>query len=83
MRYIVEESLENFHFWSGGKDTADVLTHEDFETLENMLDTDYMLDGRDLMTDTQINDYFWFERDNIAQILGFDDWEELEVDHNN
>lgn len=29
-------------------------------------------------TDTQINDFLWFERDFIAQHLGFSDWEHLD-----
>ena len=34
----------------------------------------------DGMTDTQVNDLFWFEEDFIAQILGYRNWEELEED---
>lgn len=29
------------------------------------------------MTDTEFNDFFWFETDYIAQILDYEDWEEL------
>lgn len=29
------------------------------------------------MEETQINDYFWFETDQIAVQLGYDDWEAL------
>ena len=29
-------------------------------------------------SDTAINDLLWFERDNIAEWLGFSDWDELE-----
>lgn len=34
------------------------------------------------MSETEINDLFWFEEDTIAQWLGFDDFEALERDHN-
>lgn len=29
------------------------------------------------MTDTEFNDFFWFETDYIAKILDYEDWEEL------
>lgn len=78
MRYIVEQSLNNFPFWSGGKDTADVLTYEELETLDSLLETEFA-DDCELSTDTEINDFFWFERDTIAGRLGYSDWEDLEA----
>ena len=33
--------------------------------------------GDELPTDTEINDFVWFERDTIAQHLGYDDFDEL------
>ena len=76
-------SLENFQAWSGGKDTMDSLSHSDLETLEQHL-TELYPDG---MTDTELNDFLWFERDTIADLLGYrnadamfnqdsDSWEE-------
>lgn len=29
------------------------------------------------MTDTEFNDFFWFETGFIAKSLGYEDWEEL------
>jgi len=29
-------------------------------------------------TDTDINDFLWFERDQIAEYLGYKDWDEFE-----
>lgn len=78
MKYYKEESLSNFEFWSGAKDRAEVLTVEDFDNIEAQLE-DLYPDG---MSETDINDFFWFEEDTIAQMLGFSDWEELERDHN-
>ena len=77
MKYTVEESLRNFQFWSGAKDTAEQLTEEQFDQIESILEDCYP-DG---MTDTQINDIFWFECDWIADQLGFEDWKSL-VKHN-
>lgn len=63
-------SLSNFKFWSGAVDRTSKLTSDDFETIENVL-TDMYPDG---MTDTELNDFFWFEEDFIAECLGFDCW---------
>jgi hypothetical protein len=77
MKYFVEESLSNFNFWSGGKDRADLLTSEQFDTVEQMMEEIEPADG---WSDTAINDFFWFEFDTIAQCLGYADEEHLEAD---
>ena len=74
MKYLVEESLANFDFWSGAKQTADELTYKDFEEIEGILECS---NTGDYMTDTEINDFFWFEDDTIAEWLGYEDWEDL------
>lgn len=76
MKYVCEDSLYNFKFWSGGKDTADVLTYEELETLDSLLENIFCEEPPP--TDTEINDFFWFERDTIAEWLGYTDWEDLE-----
>ena len=73
MVYTVEESLRNFNFWCGAKDTAEQLTTGQIDQIEMVLEDCYP-DG---MTDTQINDIFWFEQDWIAESLGFRSWEHL------
>ena len=75
MKYIVEESLSNFNAWSGGKDTKDELTEDQLEQVEEFIDEIFI---DDIPTETQINDILWFERDLIAQHLGFSDWEHLD-----
>lgn len=77
MKYYVEESLSNFQFWSGAKDRAALLTTEQFDTVEQMLEEMEPADG---WSDTAINDLFWFEFDTIAQWLGYADEEHLEKD---
>lgn len=67
MKIICEKSLENFEAWSGGKDTMDALSHSDLEKLEQHLE-ELNPDG---MTDTELNDFLWFERDTIADLLGY------------
>ena len=76
MRYQVEENIHNFPFWSGAKDTIAELTYDEMNSLEQLIEE--IFDGRDeLPTDTEINDFVWFERDTIAQHLGYEDFEEL------
>lgn len=77
MRYYVEDSLSNFEFWSGAKRGADLLTTEQFDTVESMMEDAEPGDG---WSDTAINDFFWFEFDTIAQWLGYADEEHLEAD---
>lgn len=74
MKIYSEINLENFEAWSGGADTLRTLTHEQCETLEIIIDELYP-DG---MSDTELNDLLWFERDSIVEWLGFEDWEALE-----
>ena len=78
MKIYKEESLNNFEFWSGGRDRAEVLTYEQMEQVEAILE-DLYPDGID---ETEINDLFWFEEDTIAEWLGFESFEKLEK-HNN
>lgn len=77
MKITKEVSLENFEAWSGGRDTLNELTHSECEQLESQLE-DLYPDG---MEETQVNDILWFERDWIAECLGYKDWEHLERDH--
>ena len=66
--------LYDFDAWSGGRDTLNVLTREQTEQLQFILDDTYP-EG---FEDTALNDLLWFERDWIADMLGFEDWEDLE-----
>lgn len=72
-----EISLDCFEAWSGAEDTLRVLTESDCRTIECLLE-DLYPEG---MTETQLNDILWFERDWLAEMLGFEDWEALEEDH--
>lgn len=77
MTYKVENSLKCFGAWSGGKDTLDVLIEKgDCEEVEAIIDSLYA-DG-EIPTETAINDLLWFERDWIAQELGYADWDAYE-----
>lgn len=73
MKIICETRLENFEAWSGGKDTMNDLSHSDCERLEQHIEELYP-DG---ITDTQLNDFLWFERDTISDLLGYRNYEAL------
>ena len=73
MTIKTEQSLRSFEFWSGAKANAEMMTAEELDSVENELEAMYP-DG---MTDTEINDFFWFEEDTIADWLGYNSFEEL------
>lgn len=68
-----EESLKDFQFWSGAKYLASRLTEKEFDIIEELLE-DLYPDG---MEETEINDFFWFDGDTIAQVLGYEDEDAL------
>ncbi len=78
MKYIVEESLRNFKFWSGGKDRADNCSAEELDSIEELLEEIEPAEG---WTDTAINDMFWFDFDAIAQHLGYEDEDDFDRQH--
>ena len=77
MEYKVETSLRDFPAWSGGKDTLDTLIErDDWEAVEEHIENIFMEED---VTDEMINDYLWFERDAIAEYLGYSSWEEYDT----
>lgn len=79
MKIYTENSLRHFDFWSGAKETVKYLTDEELDTIETILE-DYYPEG---MSETQVNDIFWFEDDWIAEMLGYNDFEEIMNRNNN
>lgn len=74
MRIYKDESFIEFEFWGGAKDNVALLTDDEGQHIFDCLEEFY---GGEAMEETQINDYFWFETDQIAVQLGYDDWEAL------
>ena len=75
MEYRVESDLWDFPAWSGGKDTLDTLQERgDCEDVQDLIEELFP----NAPTDTDINDFLWFERDCIAEHLGYKDWEAYE-----
>lgn len=75
MTIYKEVDYTEFEFWGGALNTVTFLTDQEgqqiFDYLEEILETP---------SETDINDFFWFEDDRIAEWLGYDDWEDLEAD---
>lgn len=71
MKYYVEKPLREFRFWGGAKSTVDYLRINEIDIIENVLKICRT------MTDEEINDYFWFETDEIARILGYNSFDEI------
>ena len=73
MKIWSDDSIRNFNFWSGARDTIDDLFDSDFDILEPILEEYF--NGE--VEDVDLNDFFWFERNTIASWLGYEDYEEL------
>ena len=76
MKIWSEDSIRNFKFWSGARDTVDDLFDTDFDIIEPLIEE--MYEGE--IEDVDLNDFFWFERDTIANWLGYEDYDELMID---
>lgn len=74
MKVYKEVSGYEFEFWSGAKDRVNYLTYDEIEKVFSILEDIYP-EG---MSETEINDFFWFEEDTIAEWLGYDSFEEIE-----
>ena len=68
MKIYKDESLQNFEFWSGAKANAETLTPEQLDTVEAILEEIYP-EGMD---ETQINDIFRFDFDQVREWLGIE-----------
>ena len=74
MKIYSETSLVSFNFWSGAKDNAEELTSEQLEQIEAELEELYP-DG---MSETELNDLFWFDIDWLKELVGIEEEEEEE-----
>lgn len=73
MKIYAEKSLNEFDFWSGAKDTVKYLTEDEINLIESILE-DSFPEG---MSETEINDFFWFEEDTIAEWLGYQSFDDI------
>lgn len=80
MRIYNDIELRDFEAWCGARNTMETLRQLEAVTGKNVFDEletclDDMGEG---VNATTVNDFLWFETDEIAGWLGFSDWEELE-----
>lgn len=66
MKIYAEKNLRNFEFWSGAIEHANLLTCEQLDEVEQILEDTYP-DGMD---ETELNDLFWFDFDTVCEWLG-------------
>ena len=68
MRITNDLNINNFKFWSGAKDLTNKLTYSELNVIQENLEELYP-DG---LTDTQLNDLFWFDDEFICELIGVD-----------
>lgn len=74
MNYTVEFDIDKFEFWSGAKDTIEIVEkHEKMDELQAYIEE--VFDGRE-PSETDINDFVWFQSDDIYRYLGIDEDED-------
>lgn len=73
MKIVSENPISEFHFWSGAAELAKHLSEKEMDQIENILEEQYP-DG---MTDTELNDFFWYEGQTIAEWLGYEKEDDL------
>lgn len=69
MTIKTEVTLNSFDFWAGAKDNAKLLTMQELDEVEAMLEDIYCDEE---LTDTELNDLFWFDFDTVCEWLGLD-----------
>lgn len=73
MRIILDTRVRDFNFWSGARSNTEDLTNEQWDSIERTLD-EVFPEG---MTDTQLNDLFWFDFDTVKSWAGISDYPKL------
>lgn len=66
MKTHTETTLEKFDAWSGGKDTKEVILENRKGEQFDMLVEELYPDG---LSETELNDILWFEREWIYSLL--------------
>lgn len=65
MKTTSEINLYEFEFWSGAKTNAETFTKKEMDELEYHIEELYT-DG---ITDTQLNDLFWFDYEWLCGLV--------------
>lgn len=67
-----KDELLELDLAQGAVDTIEELTDSEVETILSMVE-----EMEEDITDSYISDFFWFERDTIAEWLGYDSFEDI------
>lgn len=73
MKIYKDYYLHDFNFWSGANDNVKYLSEDDFTVIELELEEMYP-DG---IEETELNDLFRFDMDEVSKILGYVDFDDL------
>ena len=73
MKIITEQNLVDFKFWSGAVEHAKMLTASEMDYLQTMIE-EFFPNGMD---ETDLNDWFWFDFDQVCE------WLNLQYDYKN
>lgn len=74
MKYLQEFNVDTFPWWSGAKDTiAEVRKAKKMDELQMYIEEAFI---KEVPTVTQLNDYVWFNQENIYKVLGISNDEE-------
>jgi hypothetical protein len=73
MKVYRDVPLTEFKFWAGAQDTVRCLSCDELDQIEQILEDIYP-EG---LEEGMINDLFWFERDLIAEWLGYENFDEI------
>ena len=68
MKVFSEINLSSFEFWGGAKLNADMLSVEELEQLDYILEDCYS-EG---VSETMVNDIMWFEFEWVCEMLGYE-----------
>jgi hypothetical protein len=71
IKVFTEINLKDFEFWGPAVQHAEMLTDDEFDHLEGMLSDHCVYD------ETELNDFFAHDTDDIARWLGFYNWDEF------
>jgi hypothetical protein len=73
MKIYRDTSLTEFDFWAGAKVTVKYLTDDELDQIEQILE-DLYPEG---LSETDVNDIFWFEDNLIAEWLGYENFDKI------
>lgn len=80
MEYTVSKPLRHFEFWGDAKNFANQLSGKELDDLEYCLSR--LREPEDgVWTDDDINDYFTHDKDWLCLQLGYEDYEDFDMQH--